>query len=329
MNVEIAIKLRGARLTAWQTLLRDTGLSFHEPVDRIALVWDGDELIATASRRENLFKYIAVKPSRQGEDLTATVISALRSDAFSEGYDHLFLYTKPENEGIFASLFFYPVASTSSVLLMESRKNGIGEFIASLLPQEKRAGKVGALVMNCNPFTLGHQYLVETAARECDHVYVFVLSEDKSYFSAKDRMAMLRLGTDHLKNVTVLPTGPYLISSATFPTYFIKDRESLTEIQCLLDIEIFARHFAPAFSITTRYVGTEPLSPVTEKYNRTMAEHLPRLGVDLIEVKRVEFGGAPISASLVREYINRGEADALKALLPQTTLDYLSKNNLI
>jgi [citrate (pro-3S)-lyase] ligase len=107
MNVEIAIKLRGARLTAWQKLLADTGLSFDGPVDRIALVWDADELIATASRKENLFKYIAVKPNRQGEDLTATVISALRADAFSEGYGHLFLYTKPENEEIFSSLFFY------------------------------------------------------------------------------------------------------------------------------------------------------------------------------------------------------------------------------
>lgn len=328
MNVEIAIKLRGARLTAWQTLLGDAGLSVDGPVDRIALVWDGDELIATASRRENLFKYIAVKSNRQGEDLTATVISALRSDAFSEGYDHLFLYTKPENEKIFSSLFFHPVASTNKVLLMESRHNGINEFISSINTQ-KREGKIGALVMNCNPFTLGHQSLIETAASGCDHIYIFVLSEDKSHFSAKDRIAMVRLGTDHLKNVTVLPTGPYLISSATFPTYFIKDRESLTEIQCLLDIEVFTRYFAPAFSITTRYVGTEPLSPVTEKYNRALAEHLPHHGIDLIEVERVKVGEMPISASLVRDYINRGETDALKTLLPQTTLDYLRNNNLM
>lgn len=328
MNVEIAINLHGARLIAWQKLLTDAGLSFDEPVDRIALVWDGEELIATASRKENLFKYIAVKPSRQGEDLTATVISALRGNAFSEGYKHLFLYTKPKNEEIFSSLFFYPIASTDTVLLMESQRNGIGEFISSLAPK-KREGRVGSIVMNCNPFTLGHQYLAEKAASECDHVYIFVLSEDKSYFSAKDRMAMVELGTGHLENVTVLPTGPYLISSATFPAYFIKDRESLAEIQCLLDIEIFARYFAPAFSINARYVGTEPLSPVTEKYNRALAEHLPHLGIELIKAERAEFDGTPISASLVREYINRGESDALKSLLPQTTLNYLKNNDFI
>ena len=328
MNVEIAIRLRGTRLIAWETLLKDAGLRVDEPVDRIALVWDGDELIATASRRENLFKYIAVKPDRQGEDLTATVISALRTDAFSEGYKHLFLYTKPENEGIFSSLFFYSVASTGKVLLMENCQNGIGTFISSLAP-EKKEGRIGALVMNCNPFTLGHQYLIERAAGECDHVYVFVLSEDKSDFSAKDRMEMVKLGTDHLKNITVLPTGPYLISSATFPAYFIKDRECLAEIQCMLDIEIFTRYFVPAFSITARYVGTEPLSPVTEQYNHALAKYLPPHGIDLIEVERAKADRVVISASLVREYIRRGEAEALKALLPKTTLRYLSNMNML
>lgn len=328
MNVEIATNLRGPRFIAWKKLLTDAGLSFDGPVDRIVLVWDGDELVATASRRENLLKYIAVKSSRQGEDLTATVISSLRTDAFSEGYNHLFLYTKPKNEEIFSSLFFYPVASTEKVLLMENRRNGIEEFISSLCPK-KSAGRIGALVMNCNPFTLGHQYLIEKAASECDHVYIFVLSEDKSYFSAKDRMAMVKLGTGHIENVTVLPTGPYLISLATFPSYFIKDRENLAEIQCLLDIEIFVRYFAPAFSINARYVGTEPLSPVTEKYNRALSENLPHYDIELIEAERTEVDGAPISASLVREYINRKESDALKPFLPQTTLDYLKNNNFI
>ena len=328
MNVEIVTKLRGAKHTAWQALLTDSGLTVGEPVDKTVLVWDGGELIATASRCENIFKYIAVKANRQGEDLTATVISALRSDAFSEGYKHLFLYTKPENERIFSSLFFYPIASTKNVLLMESKQNGIEEFISSL-GADKHSGKIGALVMNCNPFTLGHLSLIESAAAECDHVYVFVLSEDKSHFPAKDRLAMVKLGTKHIENVSVLQTGPYLISSATFPTYFIKDRDSATEIQCLLDIEIFAKYFAPAFSITARYVGTEPYSPLTEKYNRALAEYLPKKGIDLVEVERATADGVAISASLVREHVANKNIEALKALLPQTTLEYLINNNLI
>ena len=328
MNVEIVTKLRGVKLAAWQKLIQSSGLSIGEPVDKIALVWDNDELIATASRYENLFKYIVVDPSRQGEDLTATVISALRSDAFADGYKHLFLYTKPENERIFSSLFFYPIASTSTVLLMESQQNGIGDFIASLT-EEKRSGKIGALVMNCNPFTLGHRALIEAAASECDHVYVFVLSEDKSQFSAKDRLEMVKLGVADIKNVTVLKTGPYLISSATFPTYFIKDRESTAEIQCLLDIEIFTRYFAPALSINVRYVGTEPYSEVTKKYNQALSEHLPKKSVDLVEIDRICANGTAISASLVREYIADKNVEALRDLVPQTTLKYLIDNNLI
>ncbi len=328
MNVEIATKLRGKKLLAWQMLLESSGLSTDEAVERIALVWDNDELIATASRQENLFKCIAVKPNRQGEDLTATVISALRSDAFSDGCKHLFLYTKPENEKIFSSLFFYPVASSDRVLLMENRKDGILDFISSL-NAKKRDGRIGALVMNCNPFTLGHRSLIEKAAQECDYVYVFVLSEDKSRFSTGDRMEMARLGTAHLGNVQVLPTGPYLISAATFPTYFIKDRDNATELQCLLDIEIFTRYFAPAFSITARYVGTEPLSPLTKKYNQALAKNLPCHGIELVEVERTKTGSITISASLVREHINRHEIDILKEYLPQTTLEYLIENDLI
>ena len=328
MNVEITTKLRGTKLIAWQKLLESSGLSTDEAVDSTALVWDNNELIATASRQENLFKCIAVKPDRQGEDLTATVISALRSDAFANGYKHLFLYTKPENETVFSSLFFYTVASSDGVVLMENRKDGISDFITSLNPK-KRDGRVGALVMNCNPFTLGHQSLIEQAARECNYVYVFVLSEDKSRFSTADRMKMVISGTSHLPNVQVLPTGPYLISAATFPSYFIKKRDCVTEIHCLLDVEIFARYFAPAFSINTRYVGTEPISSLTKKYNQALAEHLPRHGIEFVEVERKKAGGTAISASLVRDLIDNNRLDELKAFLPQTTLDYLVKNNLI
>ena len=97
----------------------------------------------------------------------------------------------------------------------------------------------------------------------------------------------------------------------------------------MLDLEIFTRYFAPAFSITVRYVGTEPLSPTTEKYNRALEYHLPRRGIELIEVKRLESDGSPVSASLVREYIKAGKLEDLSSLLPKTTLDYLKTNSLI
>jgi len=322
MDIELSTYLQGNKLAAWQQFLARSGLEADPQVESTVLVWEDDELIATGSRQCNLLKCIAVDAMHRGEDLTATLLTRLREDAFRHGHNHLFLYTKPLNEFMFSSLFFYPIAKTDKVLLMENKQNGIGAFLDTL-PVVATGGAVGAAVMNCNPFTKGHRYLIETAAKECDHLYVFVLSEDKSYFSAKDRMEMVKLGTADLPNVTVLPTGPYLISSATFPTYFLQDREKAEQIHCLLDIQIFCKYFAPKFGITRRYVGTEPLSPMTNQYNDALREHLPGMGIEFREIPRLEQENTPISASAVRAYLQEGRIDLLKNLVPETTYQYL------
>lgn len=323
MDIELHRTLQGKKLQAWQALLQSTGLQPDDRWERTVLIWEDGELIAAGSRQGNLLKCIAVDETRQGEGLTATVLTQLRQDAFAAGERHLFLYTKPKNRYMFQSLFFYPIAETDDVLLMENKPNGIEEFLETLSPVPAE-GKIGAAVMNCNPFTKGHRYLIETAAGECDRLYVFVLSEDKSEFSFADRMEMVRLGTADLPNVTVLPTGPYLISSATFPTYFLKDRDSAEQVHCLLDIEIFCRYFVPKFGITHRYVGTEPLSAMTRQYNEALQTHLPAKDVELRQINRLEHQGAPISASLVRALLAQNDTTSLEALLPRTTLEYLT-----
>ena len=321
MDTELVKSLQGFKKNKWIDLLQKANLACDEQLESTVLVWEGDSLIATGSRWGNILKCIAVDDAHRGEDLTATVLTALRQDAFTDGYSHLFLYTKPKNEFMFSSLFFYPIAKTGDVLLMENRQNGIGNFLNTLPVAEGKT--VGAAVMNCNPFTKGHRYLIETAAKECDRVYVFVLSEDRSEFSAKDRMEMVKLGTADLPNVTVLPTGPYLISAATFPTYFLKEREKAAQIQCLLDIEIFAKYYVPKFGIQKRYVGTEPLSPMTAQYNEALAAALPGKGVQLRQVERLEQDSTPVSASDVRKALDNPEK--LARLVPQSTLDYLLK----
>ena len=328
MDVELTGHLQGKKYEQWKTFLSNAGLSPDGQMDRTVLIWDAGELIATGSRQGNLLKCIAVADTRQGEGLTATLLTQLRQDAFSSGYSHLFLYTKPKNDLMFSSLFFYPVAQTDDVLLMENKQNGIGHFLDSL-PVSSSQGVVGAAVMNCNPFTNGHRYLIETAAAECDQLYIFVLSEDKSEFSAADRMEMVKLGTADLPNVTVLPTGPYLISSATFPTYFLKDRDAASEVQCLLDIDIFSKYFAPRFGITRRYVGTEPLSPMTNQYNDALRLHLPDRGIEFREIARLEQSDAPVSASAVRACLRKGDISALRALIPETTYEYLKTHDLL
>ncbi len=322
MELELLSTLRGRKENLWRVFLEEAGLEPDPGVARTALIWEDGALVAAGSRQGNLLKCIAVAPTHQGEGLTATLITALRQDAFRDGYRHLFLYTKPGNEFQFSSLFFYPVAQTDRVLLMESRKDGIRQFVDAL-PEPPEDGIVGAAVMHCNPFTLGHRYLIEKAAGECRRLYVFVLSEAGGQFSPEERMAMVKAGTADLENVTVLPTGPYLLSAATFPTYFLKEKERLPKIQCELDIAVFARYFAPKLGITRRYVGTEPLSPSTQQYNLALKEQLPQWGIDVREVPRLEQGAHPVSASRVRSLLAEGRGEEIRRLVPPTTWEYL------
>lgn len=328
MDFEITSHLSNNRLAQWRELIESSGLVADVCAERTVLVFDKDRLVATGGRDGCVLKLIAVAESHRGEDLTAGVITALRRDAFADGHTHLFLYTKPENRFTFESLFFYPVVESERVLVMENKPNGLSSFLEAL-PKAPTGGEIGAIVMNCNPFTLGHRYLIERAAEECSQVFIFVLSEEKSTFSSADRKKMVELGTAHLPNVTVLETGPYLISSATFPSYFIKDRSRARGAACEVDVEIFIRHFAPRLAITRRYVGTEPLSPLTAEYNTALMEKLPQAGIEVCEIERISTDSTPISASTVRKLIDQGNVEMLSRFLPNTTLDYLRKKNYI
>jgi [citrate (pro-3S)-lyase] ligase len=189
--------------------------------------------------------------------------------------------------------------------------------------------------MNCNPFTKGHQYLIENAAGQCAWLHVFVVSENKSAFPADLRYRLVREGTARIKNVLVHPTGPYLISSATFPDYFFKEAlygspgaapSSPQNINTLLDLVIFAECFAKPLGISRRFVGAEPFDPVTAEYNRQMKDALPRFGIEVIELDRLEEKGEAISASRVRGLLKEGKLGDLRALVPETTYDHLEKN---
>lgn len=321
MYTESSALLSGGKLSQWQRFLAAAGLKADTDTDQTVTVWDNDQIIACGSRKGNLLKCIAVDPARQGEGLTATVLTTLKQEAFREGHSQLFLYTKPRNRILFAPLFFYPVAQTDQVLLMESTRNGIQNFL-DRLEVKKKSGKIGCIVMNADPFTEGHRYLAEKASGDCDHLYIFVLSEDKGFFSAAERLELVKAGTAHLKNVTVYPTGPYLISSATFPKYFLKDRETATREHYLLDLAVFTQWFVPYFGITHRYAGTEPNCGVTAGYNRAMAELLPRANVEFVEIQRKmdDAQDRVVSASTVREEVRSQNWEALRSLVPETTL---------
>jgi len=325
MDIEIGAPLRPWRQKAVAQFLAREALDYDPAIPFTVNLLDDDNIVATGSLEGNICKCIAVDPAYQGEGLTATIITQLRQEAFRQGLRHLFLYTKPKNRFLFEGLSFYRVAETADTLLMENVKGGVQQFVSGLKRPEN-AGTVGAIVANCNPFTLGHRYLVEQAAAQVDTLHLFVLSEDKSFFPAADRMMLVQQGVADLLNVIVHPTGDYLISAATFPTYFIKDKDRIPEIRCQLDLEVFANHFAPALSITRRFVGTEPLSPVTDAYNRQMMDFLPKKGIEVTLIQRKELGGAPISASRVRALLEEQDWAQLETLVPPTTLSYLKEH---
>jgi [citrate (pro-3S)-lyase] ligase len=270
-----------------------------------------------------------VSEDYQGSGAAAQIVTELISEAARRGRYHLFLFTKPENEGLFGSLGFFTISKTAGVLLMENKKEGIKNFVSAIQkdrpsPFGGETGQaLGAVVVNCNPFSRGHRYLIETAAKQCALLRVFVVAENKSAFPAELRMAMVRAGVADIPRVAVHSTGPYLISQATFPDYFLKDSVSPEQVNTELDLTIFAEHFAGPLGIGLRFVGTEPYDPVTQKYNRQMAEILPRYNIGLVEIPRLEIDGAAVSASRIRKLLEEGNLEAVRELAPETTLAYL------
>lgn len=306
--------------SAVSAFLTRQNLSLDPAVQYTVCILESGRVVATGSLDGAICKCIAVDPAWQGEGLAEKVLTELRREAFARGVRHLFLYTKPQNETLFRRLSFFPVAATAEALLMESERGGLRRYLKSL---PRHSGAAGAVVANCDPFTRGHQYLIEKASAQCDWLYVFVLSEEKAAFTAADRFNMVRLGCQSFPNVSVHPTEGYLISSATFPTYFLKEKAKGDEISCQLDLEIFTTRFVPALGIQKRFVGTEPLDPVTAAYNRALQTYLPPRGVQVEEIPRLMLANGPVSASRVRTCLAEGRWREVEALLPKTTYQYI------
>ena len=317
--------LNARHLPELKAFLLKCGLRYDENVSYTACLMEDDSIIATASLDGCTIKCVAVDPAHQGEDLTARLITDIRAEANRRGIHHLMLYTKPRNKILFRDLGFYPIIESGDVLMMENRRTGIQDYLASVHCDAH--GTIGCAVQHCDPFTLGHRHIIETAARECDFVYVFILSEDRGMFPAADRIQIVREGTRDLPNVRVCETGPYMISSATFPTYFLRESINADDVRCETDVRLFGKIIAPALGIARRYVGTEPLDPVTNRYNQLLARDLPEYGVELRMIDRIAAGNRIISARTVRQHVRAGEIEGVRDMLPDTTWRYLTAQN--
>lgn len=312
-------------------LLISEGIRRDANLDYTCGMYDDEmHIIATGSCFGNTLRCFAVSHEHQGEGLMNSIVSHLIEFQFSRGNTHLFLYTKCNSAKFFGDLGFYEIARIDGqIVFMENRKTGFQNYLRTFakdaLPEgltaETPTRKIAALVMNANPFTLGHQYLIEKVAAENDLLHLFIVSEDASLVPFKIRKQLVMKGTAHLKNICYHDSGPYIISNATFPSYFQKDENAVIESHAMLDLTVFTQ-IAKVLGITRRYVGEEPTSLVTGIYNRIMSEKLPEQGIECIVVPRKTCEDTPISASNVRLALQNGDYDTLSKLVPQTTLDY-------
>ena len=281
-------------------LLRQEGIRRDRNLDYSCGVFDDGELIAVGSSFHNTLRCLAVSSAHRGEGLMNQVVSHLLERQVEQGNSHVFLYTKVKNDRIFKDLGFYEIARAGDELVfLENRRDGFSRYLRSL-EKTKRPGVSAAVVMNANPF---------------------LLSEEAGPIPFAVRKKLVREGTADLENVILHDSGPYIISSATFPSYFLRDEDAAILAHAELDLAVFAK-IAQTLGLSSRYAGEEKSSHVTALYNETMSRALPEAGLQFCEIPRLGIEGETVSASTVRQAIHDGELERFRHLLPETTYRY-------
>ena len=312
-----------------RTLLAQCGLGLEEGIQVFMTCRAGGRLVACAGLEDNIVKCVAIADEHRGGSVSLTLMHELTCLALDRGQAHLFLYTKPANVPLFRGCGFHPLVKVPGwAALMENTPVGISGYAGRLRRLRREGRKIGCIVLNANPFTLGHQHLLETAAAACDWLHVFVLCEDASAIQYQDRFRLVQAGTKGIARLTLHQGSKYMISKATFPSYFIKDQCIVDTCNTAIDLLLFRQHIAPALGITHRFVGTEPFCRVTRKYNEDMRTWLqdPELAaapIQVVELPRLEVSGKPVSASEVRRLLKAGDFPKMATLVPRATLDLM------
>ena len=291
------------------------------------------ELVGTGSHQGRILKYVAVAPKFRDTTAFALIVTYM-TEKLLKIYKHTFVFTRPENSVRFCGLGYTLVATAEPLFaILEFGFESIftyQDYLKTLIVPAATAS-IAAMVMNCNPFTNGHKFLIEKAAAENEVVYLFVVEEDLSAFPFAVRWELIRKGIEHLKNVVMVRGGMYIVSGTIFPAYFLKN-ETVSDVmqkQAELDVQIFANYVVPVLGIRKRYVGTELFCKTTDAYNQAMKTILPSFGVEVIEVtrkaNRLGSDNSPdyISASKVRDAIKADKLNEVLDFLPDPTRDFL------
>ncbi|MDT3393492.1 [citrate (pro-3S)-lyase] ligase [Loigolactobacillus coryniformis] len=304
-------------------LLEAAGISRDRNLDYTCGIFDASgQLIGTGSCFGNTLRCLAIRHDHQGESLMNTLVSHLVSVQYERGNTHLFVYTKVKSAPFFKDLGFTEIARVADKLVfMENRNDGFFNYLHQLKQSKLVSKKITSIVVNANPFSLGHQFLIEKASAENDLVHLFIVSEDSSLIPFSVRKKLVEQGTTHLTNIIYHTTGPYIISNSTFPSYFLKDEETVIRTQAALDIELFIK-IAQQLNVTSRYVGEEPYSQVTHIYNEVMLDKLNQVGIQCNVIPRLKIGKEVVSASKIRLALKQGDLASVKEMVPASTYEF-------
>lgn len=308
-------------------LLESNGLRRDPHLDYTCVLCDSTngKVVATGSCFCRTLRCLAVQSEYQGEGLLNQIVDHLLQVQLERGNYHVFLYTKSKNVPLFSTLgFFELVHSPDSTSLLENRRSGFYEYCQKLKGSHHPGAKAAAVVLNASPFTLGHRALIQRASSENDEVHVFMVSEDLSLIPFSVRSRLIREGISDLPNIICHESGPYMISNATFPSYFLKDQPEVNKCHAWIDAELFCQ-IASTVGISARYLGEEPVSQVTGIYNQVLLARLPQAEIDCIVIPRKRTqDGRIISASTVRAAISRDDVGTLKCMTPESTWRFFS-----
>ena len=309
--------------------LASCGLDFEKQIEAMVLCRENGKLVACAGLDRGIIKDVAISPALRGTSLSLRLVSEIIYLAHSRNYKTLFVYTEPHNADFFLGCGFYPLVEVpGQTTLMENSPVGMKTYCQELAEKRVEGETIGCVVANANPFTRGHLYLIEQAAKASDWLHLFIVSEDASLFSYDDRLALARQNVGHIPNLTLHEGSRYMISRATFPAYFFKDKGMVGKCRTAVDLLLFRKYIAPALGITHRFVGTEPFCDTTRKYNEDMKHwlqnpHGKAEPVTVVEMERTRLDDIAISASEVRRLLTQNHMERIQALVPPATFDLI------
>ncbi len=301
-------------------------LTYNRNFDYTVVLKHQNTIIGTCSFEQDVIKAFAIKKCYQNSTASKEIITHILNKLFDRGIYTAKVYTPSSNKRLFESMQFKCIYDTGSISLLISGVNDLEDYLSEVEFALNKDIDRAAIVMNCNPFTKGHLSIIGTASSECDELIVFIVEENQSVFPFDVRFELVKKGVEHLKNVSVLRSGLYMVSLMTFPDYFSRKLTSKAIASAELDAGIFASIIAKRLHITKRFVGTEPYCEITSKYNSILSEMLPKFDIDLRIIHRFEVNNGAVSASKVRDYLNQNEWTKVKELVPVSTYKYLQSS---